>query len=227
MLNSRAPEAMPLAIHTLRALRQTVGLDEPFTGHLDLPMREGAVQLERRNTVIEGIASWTLDQAFDPESRDGPPVASRGGAVRTSEVAACTMPLFVRLRYHLRTGTSAKGPILCEEIARLHGFLRDPLLALDDGRRTAARRLASEGARGHRTGAAGGPPRHLRPAASAAGYQGTNMTTSREQFRQWLEAPEGARLEFKEARRKYDLKKLFQYCVALANEGGGQILFGV
>ena len=53
------------------------------------------------------------------------------------------------------------------------------------------------------------------------------MTTSREQFRQWLEAPEGARLEFKEARRKYDLKKLFQYCVALANEGGGQILFGV
>ena len=119
MLNSRAPEAMPLAIHTLRALRQTVGLDEPFTGHLDLPMREGAVQLERRNTVIEGIASWTLDQAFDPESRDGPPVASRGGAVRTSEVAACTMPLFVRLRYHLRTGTSAKGPILCEEIAPL------------------------------------------------------------------------------------------------------------
>ena len=53
------------------------------------------------------------------------------------------------------------------------------------------------------------------------------MTTSREQFRQWLEAPEGARLEFKEARRRYDLQKLLQYCVALANEGGGHVLLGV
>ena len=53
------------------------------------------------------------------------------------------------------------------------------------------------------------------------------MTTSREQFRQWLEAPEGARLEFKEARHSYHFEKLLQYCVALANEGGGQILLGV
>ena len=29
------------------------------------------------------------------------------------------------------------------------------------------------------------------------------MTTSKELFRQWLEAPEGARLEFKEARNNY------------------------
>ena len=53
------------------------------------------------------------------------------------------------------------------------------------------------------------------------------MTTSREQLRQWLEAPEGARLEFKEARRNYHFEKLLRYCVALANEGGGQILLGV
>lgn len=53
------------------------------------------------------------------------------------------------------------------------------------------------------------------------------MTTSREQFLQWLEAPEGARLEFKEARHNYQFEKLLPYCVALANEGGGQILLGV
>ena len=53
------------------------------------------------------------------------------------------------------------------------------------------------------------------------------MTTSREQFRQWLEAPEGTRLEFKEARHSYDFGKLLRYCVALANEGGGQVLLGV
>ena len=53
------------------------------------------------------------------------------------------------------------------------------------------------------------------------------MTTSTEQFRQWLEAPEGARLEFKEARHNYHFEKLLQYCVALANEGGGHVLLGV
>lgn len=42
------------------------------------------------------------------------------------------------------------------------------------------------------------------------------MTTSREQFRQWLEAPEGARLEFKEARHNYHFEKLLQVLPALS-----------
>ena len=53
------------------------------------------------------------------------------------------------------------------------------------------------------------------------------MTTSTDQFRLWLEAPEGVHLEFKEARHRYDFEKLLQYCVALANEGGGHVLLGV
>ena len=53
------------------------------------------------------------------------------------------------------------------------------------------------------------------------------MPTTREQFDQWLAEPEGVRLEFKEARHNYHFEKLVEYCVALANEGGGQILFGV
>lgn len=48
------------------------------------------------------------------------------------------------------------------------------------------------------------------------------MTTSRDQFRQWLEAPEGARLEFKEARRRYDLQKLLLR--ELAVEGRAQVI---
>jgi ATP-dependent DNA helicase RecG len=51
--------------------------------------------------------------------------------------------------------------------------------------------------------------------------------TTREQLQQWLDAPEGARLEFKEAKQNYHFEKLVDYCVALANEGGGQIVFGV
>ena len=34
-------------------------------------------------------------------------------------------------------------------------------------------------------------------------------------------------LEFKEAKLQFDNNKLFKYCVALANEGGGNLLFGI
>ncbi|MFC7460389.1 ATP-binding protein [Hydrogenophaga defluvii] len=53
------------------------------------------------------------------------------------------------------------------------------------------------------------------------------MRTSAEQLRDWLNEPEGVRLEFKEAKQRYDFDRLVQYCVALANEGGGKIVLGV
>lgn len=53
------------------------------------------------------------------------------------------------------------------------------------------------------------------------------MTTTRAQLDQWLAEPEGLRLEFKEAKQRYDFEKLLKYCVALANEGGGTIVLGV
>ncbi len=51
--------------------------------------------------------------------------------------------------------------------------------------------------------------------------------TSQEQFEQHLAEPEGARLEFKEAKNRFDFDGLVRYCVALANEGGGKIILGV
>jgi ATP-dependent DNA helicase RecG len=49
-----------------------------------------------------------------------------------------------------------------------------------------------------------------------------------ETLEQWVNAPaETERLEFKEAKQSYDKEKLFKYCVALANEGGGHLVFGV
>ena len=116
--NGRAV-AVHLGPGTPRALRQAIGLDEPFIGRFDLPLPEGEVHLGRTSPVIEGLASWTLDQALDRESRDGPPVASRCGAIRTSTVTTRTMLLLVRFRFHLRTRAAAEGPILCEEIAPL------------------------------------------------------------------------------------------------------------
>ncbi len=34
-------------------------------------------------------------------------------------------------------------------------------------------------------------------------------------------------LEFKEAKTQYDNQKLYKYCVAIANEGGGHLILGV
>ena len=69
-----------------RALRQAIGRDEPFTGRFDLPLEEGEVYLGRTSPIIEGLASWTLDQALDPVARDARPVAARCGVISTSAV---------------------------------------------------------------------------------------------------------------------------------------------
>jgi ATP-dependent DNA helicase RecG len=53
------------------------------------------------------------------------------------------------------------------------------------------------------------------------------MPTTPEQFQAMLSAAEGTRLEFKEAKGTYPLEDLANYCVALANEGGGRIVLGV
>ena len=34
-------------------------------------------------------------------------------------------------------------------------------------------------------------------------------------------------LEFKEAKTQFDNKKLYRYCVAIANEGGGHLILGI
>jgi ATP-dependent DNA helicase RecG len=48
-----------------------------------------------------------------------------------------------------------------------------------------------------------------------------------EEIARWLAEPEGERLEFKSARNNFHFEDLVDYCVALANEGGGRIILGV
>ncbi len=53
-------------------------------------------------------------------------------------------------------------------------------------------------------------------------------TTSLDQLEGWLKArKEHQTLEFKEAKHQFDHRKLQEYCVAIANEGGGELLLGV
>lgn len=51
--------------------------------------------------------------------------------------------------------------------------------------------------------------------------------TSAEQLADWITTAEGKKFEFKTARNNYHFETLVEYCVALANEGGGKIIFGV
>jgi ATP-dependent DNA helicase RecG len=54
------------------------------------------------------------------------------------------------------------------------------------------------------------------------------MTTTSEQIDQWRSVPrESPHLEFKEAKTDFDKVKLYRYCVAIANEGGGKLVLGI
>jgi predicted HTH transcriptional regulator len=54
------------------------------------------------------------------------------------------------------------------------------------------------------------------------------MSTTPQEIDLWRQSPsENQHLEFKEAKVQFDYDKLYRYCVALANEGGGHLLLGV
>jgi ATP-dependent DNA helicase RecG len=54
------------------------------------------------------------------------------------------------------------------------------------------------------------------------------MATTIQQIDKWRAVhSEHQRLEFKEAKTQFDNRKLYKYCVALANEGGGYLLLGI
>ncbi len=52
--------------------------------------------------------------------------------------------------------------------------------------------------------------------------------TSVQQIDLWRALPsETLRLEFKEAKTQFDNRRLYEYCVAIANEGGGHLVLGI
>ncbi len=53
------------------------------------------------------------------------------------------------------------------------------------------------------------------------------MSATVKELEAWLSEPEAERLEFKEAKNNFHFETLARYCAALANEGGGKIIFGV
>jgi len=53
------------------------------------------------------------------------------------------------------------------------------------------------------------------------------MKTTLQQLNKWIRLAESEHLEFKKAGRQFDSEKLIRYCVALANEGGRNLILGM
>lgn len=104
-----------------RELRQAIGVEEPFKGRFELPLGDDELYLGRTSPIVEGLASWTLDQALDPLGRDSitKKIAARCGVTRTKAVDIRTILLLTRFRYHLGKAEDDGGTILCEELIPL------------------------------------------------------------------------------------------------------------
>ena len=83
-----------------RALRDALGHQDGFQARFDLPVPKGVLHLGRSHPLVEGLATYVMDTALDPEG-DGK--ASRAGAIRTRAVVRRTTALLIRFRFHIVT----------------------------------------------------------------------------------------------------------------------------
>lgn len=104
---------------TPRSLRQAMGTEQSFTGRFHLPLQKGERYLGRTAPIVEGLASWALDQALDSDAQDTRAVAARCGVIRTAAVKTRTTLLLARFRYHLQFSRKQEKTLLCEEILPL------------------------------------------------------------------------------------------------------------
>ncbi|RZO86863.1 MAG: DEAD/DEAH box helicase [Oceanococcus sp.] len=108
-----------VSAETPRSLRQALGREEPFTGRFELPLGDGEHYLGRTSPIVEGLASWALDQALDPEAAEARTISARCGVMSTASVTQRTTLLVTRFRFHLTTGGSKGDMILVEEVLPL------------------------------------------------------------------------------------------------------------
>lgn len=96
-----------------RGLRDALATDQHLLVRFEPPTKAGELLLTRTHPVVEGLASYLLDTALDPQLDSA---ARRCGAIRTRAVVRRTTVLLLRLRYHIitRQGTQEK-PLLAED----------------------------------------------------------------------------------------------------------------
>jgi superfamily II DNA or RNA helicase len=108
-----------------RALRDSLGLapTPQMLARTDLPVRENEIYLSRTHPAVEGLASYVLDSALDPQARG---IARRAGVVRTRVVNRRTTLLLLRLRLDIIVRGREQGRRVLAEEARLVAFAGPP-----------------------------------------------------------------------------------------------------
>lgn len=94
------------------ALREISGSDQ-LKICFNPSLKEGAVYLNRTHPIVQGIAGFVMENAFDSET---PAVAKRSGVMATHLVNRRTTLLLIRFRYHIITKTDdVEQPLLAED----------------------------------------------------------------------------------------------------------------
>ena len=106
------PVAFNLA-ETPVAFRDAVGNSQTFKARFLMPVQEGTEYLSRTHPIVEGMASYVMDTALDPQTES---IAKRSGVIRTAKVEKRTTLLLLRFRYHiLRKSGDLEQPLLAED----------------------------------------------------------------------------------------------------------------
>jgi superfamily II DNA or RNA helicase len=105
-----------------RALRETLAREQ-FQARFELPVTGDEMYLTRTHPLVEGLATYVMDTALDPEEQTP---ARRTGAIRTREVATRTTLLLLRFRYHIITKLPEGEQQLLAEDSRLLAFTGAP-----------------------------------------------------------------------------------------------------
>jgi ERCC4-related helicase len=111
-----------------QGLTDALGTPGPFTARFSLPIRDGEIYLNRTHPLVEGLAGYVMETAFDPLLKG---VAKRCGVMRTSAVSIRTTLLLVRFRYHIVMETASRNDVrtLLAEDCLLLGFQSSPTQA--------------------------------------------------------------------------------------------------
>jgi superfamily II DNA or RNA helicase len=110
------------------ALRDLLGApSERVRARFELPVADDQTYLTRTHPLVEGIASYVLDTALDPQLEG---TARRAGAIRTGAVERRTTALLLRFRYDVVSTTKhGEGRLLAEEagVVAFTGAASDPV----------------------------------------------------------------------------------------------------
>ena len=111
---------------TPRGLRDLIG-ESRFLARFELPVGDGERYLSRTHPIVEGLATYVMDTALDPQSeKEQVGIARRCGMMRTRAVSRRTTLLLVRLRFHIITVRGAEERQLLAEDCQVLAFAGAP-----------------------------------------------------------------------------------------------------